>query len=416
MTASTTGHASRGRSGARTVFVLLATLLLGLTACSSKARDGSTAGARRTPPAGTAAAPGTTAPPRWLVALGDSYISGEGARWAANTSGRPGPVDALGRGAYLKAGHRGQPGCDRASASVAALGAGRLRGANLACSGATTRSHWSGAAFTPGLDFYSDGEGHVGQLVALRRFAAHHRVSDVVVSIGGNDFGFGSVLGRCTAAFVLTVTRNASLCKHDPALHATFAPGHVARITRDIAAALARVRTAMQGAGHDPADYSVVVVSYPSPLPPGPRIRYSEDLLHRAVLGGCPIFDADATWANRVVLTGINSALQQAVDDSSLANIAWVDMSDAFAGHRLCERGAAQLQETGLASWRSPGARARLEWVNMVYAKSTPWQSRESLHPNYWGVRAERRCLRAAVSGARAHSGTCRDGRFSAAS
>jgi hypothetical protein len=404
------------------VGLLLVAALLALAGCSWSSDAGtgpeSPASAARTAGSAgaTSATPSAPAPRRWIVALGDSYVSGEGARWAANTSGRPGPVDALGPHAYRPRGSTSPTGCDRARTTVVTGVSDGLRGANLACSGATTSSRWDGGGFTPGLDTYSDGKGHVGQLTALRRFATHHRVAAVVVSIGGNDFGFGSLIGRCTAAFVETVTnRRPSPCRTDPALSASFAPSHVASVTRHVAVALAGVRRALRLAGRGPSTYSVVMEGYPSPLAQGPRIRYREDLLHRLVLGGCPLFDVDATWADRVVLPTINAALHRAVERSGLAKVSWLDLSRAFEGHRLCERGSAQLQETDLGSWRSPGARARLEWVNMLYIKSRPWRGRESLHPNYWGVLAERRCLRSALAGpgGAARSGSCRDGRFS---
>jgi hypothetical protein len=410
----------RRRPAVRAAGLLLTVGLLPLAGCSwtsdAGAGPGSPSAARTDDSAGAAtAAPGAPAPQRWVVALGDSYVSGEGARWAANTSGPAGPVDALGPHAYRPRGSTGPSGCDRARTTVVTRVSEGLRGANLACAGATTSSRWDGGVFTPGLDTYSDGKGHVGQLTALRRFATHHRVADVVVSIGGNDFGFGSILGRCTAAFLETVTnKRPSPCRADPALLASFTPAHVASVTRHVGAALAGVRRALRLAGRMPSTYAVIMEGYPSPLPQGPRLRYREDLLHRLVLGGCPLFDVDATWADRFVLPTINAALRRAVERSGLRNVSWLDLSRAFEGHRLCEKGSAQLQETGLGSWRSAGARSRLEWVNMLYIKSRPWRGQESLHPNYWGVLAERRCLRSALAGpgGAARSGSCRDGRF----
>ncbi|MFM9127763.1 MAG: hypothetical protein ACKOTA_09465, partial [Solirubrobacterales bacterium] len=37
----------------------------------------------------------------WVVSIGDSAISGEGARWAGNSNKSPDLVDALGPGAYF---------------------------------------------------------------------------------------------------------------------------------------------------------------------------------------------------------------------------------------------------------------------------------------------------------------------------
>jgi hypothetical protein len=298
--------------------------------------------------------------------------------------------------------------------SVAALGGGSLRGRNLACSGATIDSHGIGAAFTPGLDFYDGGRGHVSQLVALRRFARHHDVSDVVVSIGGNDFGFGAVLTQCVTDFVTTVGSHPSYCKDDPSIAARFTHTNAAKTSHRIAAALRRVSRAMTEAGEPARGYDIVVETYPSPLAPGDQMRYREALIQRLFLGGCPVFDKDATWANQVVLPTINGAVSAAVRSSHLRNVVRVDLSQAFDGHRLCEAGAHQLQETrpGLTSWRSSGAEAQLEWVNEVYTKSLPWRIQESFHPNYWGTRSERACIAQAVDGGDAVSGACRGDRF----
>ncbi len=92
-------------------------------------------------------------------------------------------------------------------------------------------------------------------------------------------------------------------------------------------------------------------------------------------------------------------------------------MSRAFDGHRLCEQGVDQIEDTGLTSWRSPGAANDLEWVNQVYVKGIPWQTQESAHPDYWGTAAERNCLRQVVesqTGGRiscVHVGTAMTGR-----
>ena len=151
-------------------------------------------------------------PPRsggaeWIVAMGDSYISGEGARWAANTNGKPRQVDALGPRAYAAKGRReADPGCHRARFSEVQIGDG-LKSKTLACSGAMTASTSGDGVFKPGLDFVDDGSGHVGQAAALENFASAHQVSDVVVSIGGNDFGFGPVIAQCAGAFFSTVGR-----------------------------------------------------------------------------------------------------------------------------------------------------------------------------------------------------------------
>src|SRR5215211_3613797 len=109
-----------------------------------------------------------------VVSVGDSAISGEAGRWAGNTNGSPSNVDALGSTAYYdNAANTAETihGCHRSRASEIGIGGG----------------------FKPGLDFYDDGAGHIGQAKALQQYAASHNVKMVVVVIGANDYGFADI-------------------------------------------------------------------------------------------------------------------------------------------------------------------------------------------------------------------------------
>src|SRR5882724_512909 len=135
-----------------------------------------------------------------VVTVGDSYISGESGRWAGNASSES-YVDALGSTAYYdNASNTGEaiPGCHRSKSNESVIGAG-VTGKNLACSGATTatQSYSSGSDFKPGLDFYDDGAGHIGQAKALQQYASTHNVTMVVALIGANDYGFAAVVQQC---------------------------------------------------------------------------------------------------------------------------------------------------------------------------------------------------------------------------
>ena len=342
---------------------------------------------------------GPPPPPEWVVTLGDSYISGAGARWAGNTSKSLRRVDALGADVYLDVRNvqEGQPGCHRAEESIAELDFSGVRGKNLACSGATTTSQWHGSLFKPGLDSYSDGNGHRGQVAQLKRFAQSHDVTAVVVSIGGNDFGFAPVLAGCVSSFVLTVgSAQRQYCSEDPDVTNRFTSSRVQAVAADISAALGRVSAAMSRAGYSRQAYRLIVLTYPGPVPPGAAFRYPETLRARYVVGGCPLFNADATWAG-TALDSINSAVSRAVRQSRLSNVSLLDMSRAFVGHRLCERGVGQLEEVGLSSWRNAAAVDRLEWVSKFTASWFPWQVQESVHPGYFGMLAERSCVRQAL-------------------
>lgn len=329
---------------------------------------------------------------RWVVTLGDSYISGEGARWAGTTLGNARRVDALGPDAYFdQRGTESAPGCHRAEQSVATVGAG-LRGRNLACSGARTRSDASGVRLRPGLDFAEDDRG-TGQALALQRFATRHRVSAVAVSIGGNDFGFGTLVGACLSPVVVASATDPQ-CRDDPGVTALFEPGRRQAVREAVTAALGRVSEAMARAGYDAADYRLLVLTYPSPVPPARRLRTSSTDIGRT---GCLVSGPDATWLNRTALRAINGTVRAAAEAAELANLSVLELGALFVGHRLCERGTGPLEATGLRSWRSPGAAERLEWVNPLYLSIAPWQLQESLHPNYWGMLAQQACLREAL-------------------
>ena len=86
------------------------------------------------------------------------------------------------------------------------------------------------------------------------------------------------------------------------------------------------------------------------------------------------------------------------------------DARNGLVGHRLCETTVGLLEEVGLASWRSPGAADRTEWVSQIRTATTifgPYQLQEDLHPSYWGELALRNCLRQVWNGGAVRSGTC---------
>ena len=359
-----------------------AAALLAIAACSGSNND---AVITKPPPQ----------PANWVVSLGDSYIAGEGARWAGNTNGSPDPVDAQGPFAY--AGPNGLEniaGCHEARQSEVDVDYGDTAGKDLACSGAETSTKTeSDGSFKPGIDFYDQG-GQIGQALALEQFAKTHHVSAVVLSIGGNNFQFSTILTDCVEDFVGTAGATPSYCSKDPALQRLFSAAHVSQVESQIGGAIGNITKALTKAGEKSSQYRIIVQNYPSPLPPGNLIRYPQTVHARFDVGGCPLFDTDATWANTTVVPTIDQTVKDAVSASGLSNITYLDLSQAFVGHRLCEQGVSQFQDTGMTSWRSTGAADALEWVNEVYVKGTPWQSQESGHPNFWGTMAERNCLR----------------------
>ena len=105
--------------------------------------------------------------------------------------------------------------------------------------------------------------------------------------------------------------------------------------------------------------------------------------------------------------------MTKAAHSSGIPNVRILNLSAALNGHRLCEKHVGLLEEEGLASWRSPGAAAKSEWVSQIRVVNgvAPYSIQESLHPNYWGQLALRNCLRQLYQhGLPGDGGTCQPG------
>jgi len=349
-----------------------------------------------------------------VVSVGDSAISGEAGRWAGNTNGSPSNVDALGPTAYYdNAANTAETirGCHRSKASEIGIGGGVLS-ANLACSGARTATQpfSSGSDFKPGLDFYDDGAGHIGQAKALQQYAATHNVKLVVALIGANDYGFADIVQQCVLDWLTSPTWWKNFCNDDSSMTSKFTAANVAAITTRVKNAYLNLRTAMRNAGYADGSWTLLTQTYSSPLPRGSGIRYSESGFTRQTVGGCGTWNADANWANDTVVAKLNQTVRDARVASAMTNTALFEAQNALVGHRLCENTDGLLEEQGLASWRSAGAADRSEWVSQIRTTTTlfgPYQLQEDAHPSYWGQLALRNCVRQAYNGGAPRGGTC---------
>jgi len=381
--------------------------LLGLLTCTALALSGLAA---LVAPA-QADGPGVGSP--WVVAVGDSYISGEAGRWAGSSNSSRSYADALGATAYLdNAGGTAEqiPRCHRSRSAEAFVGGG-VSGMNLACSGAKASTRWDDDRFKPGLDFYDDGAGHIGQAKALQRFARSHDVKMIVVSIGGNDFNFASVVRSCVTDFLASPDWWKDYCHDDSSVTSNFTSGNVATVKRRIATAYQNLRTAMRNAGYADGAWTMLVQTYPSPLPGGSGIRYRESGYSRQNVGGCGFWNADANWANDSALPTINATVTGAIGTAGISNGKVLNLAAAFHGRRLCENTVGLYEEKGLTSWTQPAAVDNTEWINQIRTVSTagdsPYYIQESLHPNYWAQLATRSCVRQAYNGGVPRAGAC---------
>jgi hypothetical protein len=348
-----------------------------------------------------------------VVSVGDSAISGEAGRWAGNTNWESWRVDALGPTAYFDnaAGTaETTSGCHRSASAEIHIGAG-VQSANLACSGARTYTQpYSGGDFKPGLDFYDDGAGHVGQAKALQAYASTHNVRMVVALIGANDFGFADIVQQCVTDWLLSPSWWPNYCYDDSSIRARFTSSNVAAITSRIAGAYLNLRTAMRNAGYADSQWTLLVQTYSSPIPYGSQFRYSQSGWTRQSIGGCGLWNRDADWANSTALGAFNGAIANGAAATGMGNLQLMDTRNALVGHRLCENTVGLLEEGGLPWWRSPGASDRTEWVSQIRTATTlfgPYQLQEDLHPSYWGQLALRNCVRQAYGNGAVHGGSC---------
>ena len=365
--------------------------------------------------AGPAQADGPGVGTPWVVTVGDSYISGEAGRWAGSSNTSSSYADALGSTAYYdNASGTGEqiPRCHRSKAAEAYVGVG-VNGLNLACSGAKTSTFTDGNGyFKPGLDFYDDGAGHLGQAKMLQQFAAGHNVKMVVVSIGGNDFNFASIVQTCVSDFLASPSWWPDYCNDDSSVTSNFTTSNVAAVKSRIATAYQNLRTAMRNAGYSDSSWTMLVQNYPSPLPRGSGFRYSQSGYTRQSTGGCGFWNADADWANDSALPTINNTVVGAVSAAGITNSKTLNLTSAFNGRRLCETTVGLYEEQGLTSWTQPGAVDKTEWINQIRTVSTccassPYYIQESLHPNYWAQLATRSCVRQAYNAGVPRGGTC---------
>src|ERR1700761_14133 len=143
-----------------------------------------------------------------IVAMGDSFISGEGGRWLGNGSEATGTRSGTDRAAHdcdalgceydpeRVYGSSEADDCHRSDvAPIASAPVPVDVRVNLACSGAKARDLWPAAE--GGAWHFSEAP-QADQLAAVAR---RDEVEMVVVTVGANDVGFGGLVAECALAW-----------------------------------------------------------------------------------------------------------------------------------------------------------------------------------------------------------------------
>jgi len=329
------------------------------------------------------AAPALAGPrsgPTAIVSLGDSYISGEAGRWAGNSID-PGPGNAgtdracIGDGGCQvdKTKVYGTSGaCHRSDvAEVLSAASGVAERVNLACSGGQTRNIFRAA---------NGGEGQNGeppQTDQLADVARDKQIKAVVLSIGGNDLGFASIIAACLQAYVAKTEP----CRpsQEAAINAK-----LPKATADVIKAIDEIRAVMAGAGYAPTDYRFVMQTYPSVLPRAAENRHPEASSARTS-NGCPFYDSDSNWARDEAAPAIGAMVKAA---AAARNVEVMELRDLFQGHEFCSTGAAQ------TSALVKPDRAHSEWGRFLTGSTiAQGDLQEAFHPNAYGQQAIGACL-----------------------
>jgi lysophospholipase L1-like esterase len=271
-----------------------------------------------------------------VFALGDSYISGEGA------------------GRYFNGTDVPENTCHRAATAYPYLIADRL-GASLtflACSGAVTEDVTGlDAAGNPVAGQHPrsspDVFGGRPQVELLGEAAAGEdpgRPDAVLISIGGNDAGFAEIGIDCATPLFADCR---ALAEH-----------WLRRLETDVYPALVKTYAAVR---EDAGGAPVFALTYPSPI--GPR--------------ACPLAGlsrAEMSFLGGVFVKRLNQIVRAA---AAVAGVRVVDISDAFDHYRFCEK---------------PLGETAVNFIEIAHTRGAPIDIRHlgglahgSLHPNRLG-------------------------------
>lgn len=333
--------------------------------------------------AAPAAHAGPGSGPTAAVSLGDSYISGEAGRWQGNSidptpghSGTDRACSASGPGceadrSRVYVGGSAANGCHRSD--VAEIHSAQLavqERVNIACSGAQTKHVFRKSA---------GGEGPKGEAPQADQLLDVARAKDVklvVMTIGGNDLGFASIVAACLQAFAIQT----GPC--NPGQQAVI-DQNLAKATEGVGKAIQEVRAVMAEAGYGSGDYRLIVQTYPSVVPRAAEARYPESA--ERDVHNCPFYDADLNWARDHAAPQIGAMVKRA---AALERVEVIDLIDLLQGHEFCSK------STQEATPLAPPSPETSDWGRFVGASSiSQGATQESFHPNAYGQQAIGACL-----------------------
>ncbi|MGK5445700.1 hypothetical protein ACSNN7_28305 [Micromonospora sp. URMC 105] len=373
-------------------------------------------------PTGAAAAPPTAA-----VALGDSFISGEGAGAYSPVVDSTGVAQSFpgwsapNSNAYFC--HR-SPNASLHQADLPGIQA-RF---NLACSGGQPYDIAAASASR------AKGRQVAAQLDQLRAVGQTHDIDLVLIGLGSNNssFTFGSVAEKCANRFIADAWTGwwefwaylGGPVEQEPCDDADLATA--AQFSAATAETTAAVRQILTTLGEIDADgrHRIVFQDYTNPLPPElASVYWSEDdrddtrdkfraLGAERYAAGCPIHRGSLAPGHRFsqgLGTLVNSVRTAMAAEFPAADLVYLNVQRAFDGARLCEQAGSptgtlatpiRLQDGPSGVFvTSLSGYDKLDIQRIANACGTYFQTcQESWHPNAAGHRVLGRCLTGAAS------------------
>ena len=298
--------------------------------------------------------------------MGDSFISGEGGRWLGNALSVSGAGTDRGRDSYVNGTDANN--CHRSDvAEVHSAAIPGLVPINLACSGAESQ-HVIDTTF----------RGERPQVEQLLDQARTHDIEMIVLSIGGNDLGFGDILAGCIADYV----GFQGSCRDDEKVYGQMVNDVIPNVRDTIEA----IQQTMTEAGDE--DYRLVLQSYVSPVPRSSEMSISGRL--NRIEAGCPFYRQDLDWARDTIVPNLDTLYGQLARDMG---IEFLSLRDGGQGKEVCADNTARAT-TGTPA-TAPGQDAVLEWFRFAnpVAASSQSEINELFHPNALGQQALGECL-----------------------
>jgi hypothetical protein len=198
-----------------------------------------------------------------------------------------------------------------------------------------------------------------------------------MLSIGGNDLGFASIIQACLTAY----ESRTGPCQ--PSQQQKI-DGLKAQATADVGKAIDEIRAVMSEAGYSRKDYRLVAQTYPSVAPRAAENRYPEFSPQRTS-NGCPFYDQDSNWARDSAAPQIGAVVKAAANSRGIETL---ELVNAFQGHEFCSKSDAQ--STPLFRPTPAGA----EWGRILTASTVQQgELQEAFHPNAFGQRALGTCV-----------------------